>query len=1390
MKVEVDFFQIKSYNNSQQNAFEELICQLARAEEIKGQKQFIRLGTPDGGVEAYWVLDNEEEYGWQAKYFNSVKDTQWNEIEKSFKTALEKHTKLSKYYICIPLDRADPRIENTKHFMDKWNEKVKLWETYAKSKGREIEFIYWGSSELLDRLSNERHRGRIKFWFDKDELTDVWFKQALENSINSLGPRYSKELNFDVDIAKDFMGLARDKNFKFEFDRYIDEFLISIKDGLKKLNAHKINNKDAIEKCVEKIYSFYLDYINDISFMSEMKYIPFEVALQVLEEVRQNLDLIRDILSKSEGLIDDNEIYGIVNRIDNAIYNFDTFLQSNMVKLVNNNCMIVVGEAGVGKSHLLADISCIKQRENKSGILLLGQHFLGDSIPWTQILREILKLNMNVSEFLSALNAKAETYGERMLLIIDAINEGNGKKIWDNNLYGFIEEVKKYKWLGLVISVRKSYEELLLPKNIIDDNIAIRIEHFGFKDHEYEASKSFFDKYDIQQPKIPLFHPEFQNPLFLKIFCEGLRNSNLSEIPAGIEGIKGIVDFYLKSINKKLSASNILDYDENINVVNKVVEKFIEKTLSTNRLYIEYLEASAIINKEAENYVEKWRDYFKNLVSEGVFTKDNVYINGENREVAYFAYERFEDHILTEYILEKYIDGENVKEAFKTHNYIGEIIKDLKSCYRNKGIIEAMSVQLPEKYNCELYELLEEDKINHIIIESFIESLIWRRKNSISNSCVEFINKYVCTNRTTHNKFLDIVISIAATPDHPFNSLWIHKNLYNQSLGKRDSWWTAYINDAYDNYEISSIRRIIDWTWSIEDRSYLSNESVELLGIILSWFLTASNRYLRDAATKALIRIYENRIDLLVSLMQRFDNVNDPYVYERLFAVAYGCAVHTNDKNSLGELSEFVYNNIFNKEIVYPHILLRDYARGVIEYTLYNGIELNIDLGKIIPPYKSEWIKGIPCKEEMSKYKENSYEIYSSMQTAHSSYSYGDFGRYVFQRALSDWNGVNCEELSRWAIKNIFDLGYTNQIYEKYDKNCNYKYYAGRSGSKKERIGKKYQWISFYDILARVSDKYKIEDQNNWTSNKYKNYVGPWEPYVRDLDPTILYNENEKHKLKFPYIHQIKYDSWDKQDKRWVECTEDLIKIEDMILHIDDEGELWIALSMYPSWSEPRKLGEDKFNYDYKYINYRINSFLVNKRDLDNAFKRFKSKNLFDNNRLDMKSAYSLFNREYFGSIAYKDAIDRYYDFSDWQDLKDSHGKEICKICNTAFNFIWEEEYDCSKKEAITLLKPTKFIFDKIGLKYGKQDGTLINSQGQVICFDPSIDKRNVSSLWIKEKELRRFLDEENLEIIWRIDGEKIDSEERTLYGQRLNIYGAYILTKLKLKGCLKTYKE
>ena len=68
----MNWHDIRPLNGSQNDGFEELVCQLARKENIPNRKQFIRNGKPDAGAECYWVLIDGEEIAWQAKFLGII----------------------------------------------------------------------------------------------------------------------------------------------------------------------------------------------------------------------------------------------------------------------------------------------------------------------------------------------------------------------------------------------------------------------------------------------------------------------------------------------------------------------------------------------------------------------------------------------------------------------------------------------------------------------------------------------------------------------------------------------------------------------------------------------------------------------------------------------------------------------------------------------------------------------------------------------------------------------------------------------------------------------------------------------------------------------------------------------------------------------------------------------------------------------------------------------------------------------------------------------------------------------------------------------------------------------------------------------------------------------
>ncbi|MFA5316160.1 MAG: AVAST type 2 anti-phage system protein Avs2 [Dehalococcoidales bacterium] len=1417
-----DWSNIRSYNGSQNNAFEELVCQLAREEEFENQKCFTRIGAPDGGIEAYRIISNGQEYGWQAKFFTHMADPQWRQLEQSFKKAFSTHPNLVKYYICLPLDRSNPLIPKQSWFMDEWNNKVKEWEKYAQSNGRRVEFEYWGSSELMHRLSQEKHSGRIYFWFNKEELSGQWLSERLKNSIDSLGSRYTPELNFKLLIAKVFDGIARDDKFKRQFEVVIDELLIKLSKTLELLYDERLKKERKIlGERLQQIKKSYLQI--NFSEMDSIDYAGICIKLDKIQEIVLDCDkLILKIVEEEKAKQKDgreklqdyqllsSERFGYASsglrELLSKIVSTRKYLQSDTALLSNKPVLILKGGAGIGKSHLLADIAKSRDNEGKFGMLFLGQHFVSEENPWTQILNNMLRLKCNEIEFLGALDAKAQSMGSRIIIYIDAINEGRGKYFWPDNINSFIKSFEKYKWLGLVISVRDSYEQLLVPRDSITNDMIIRVTHYGFAGVEYEATKLYFTSYKIQQPSVPLLHPEFQNPLFLKLFCEGIQKAGLHVIPEGYEGITTIINFYLDSVNLRLAYPSRLNYPDNINLVEAAVKLLVRKRIEVKLKHVPYEEAFSLVEKELQKYSDK-RRFLDELISEGVLTKNLFWDNkGKHYEGVYFAYERFEDHILISELLERYLDKTNPQESFKKGTPLFELIKDNNTCFINRNIIEALSIQLPELISKEVYEIAPHCKSFYPVIESFVKSLIWRKSSTITDKLSEYINDYVLKYEETNSIFLSTLLLIASNPKHKFNAEYLHKHLMKFSLSDRDAWWTMFVNNQYG--EKTSVMRLIDWAWSEEEKNHVTDEVILLCAKAIIWFLASSNRFLRDSSTKALVALLESRIPVLIQLLKEFEHVNDPYIYERIYAVSYGCALRTSDRDGLFSLCKHVYETIFNKEYVYPHILLRDYAREIIEYAFSIGLQLDIKLDKIRPPYKSIWAKQIPTNEDIKKL-EHDYEakgfkdyywslnsIISSMQPAGSEldHMYGDFGRYVFQNALSNWRDLNIQQLSNLVVKRIMELGYDIEKHGKYDRNIVRHGPIDRRGNKAERIGKKYQWIAFYELLAKVSDNFIMYDERSYKDNIPMKYDGPWEPYVRDIDPTMLVKVTGRERYEITPNHwwfNVNYNDWECSHQDWIARKNKIPDPIELILVRDNNSREWLVLESYPEWSEPKMIGQDKWDHPHKNLWYQIRSYLVPRKEFNGLVKWAANQNFMGKCMPETRSRYEIFSREYFWSPAYKYFAKPFYSGETWQEVKDpANGQCVGKVIGTAENFLWEEEYDCSKEGTICYLKPCEVIYQGLKMRFSKNEGEILNKSGETICCDPSVNSRTLSCLLIRKNDFTSYLEKNDLKMLWTVLGEK-----RILGGgfshdnkfNRLEINGVYYLDKDSIKGILNS---
>lgn len=1203
------------------------------------------------------------------------------------------------------------------------------------------------------------------------KLTKEWFDEQNDCAIKNLGNRYIPTVNIELEASKIFDGIARDEIFKKNFLKKSDEIII-------KVNELKIESiKDITEELTNKIMSISFNSVDSIDYDG------IHTLLNKLIEALQTCSVNEYKKLKERKGQNDYEYYRINNTLS-YLDEFKEYLDSAEVCLTNKPFLLLEGEGGIGKSHLIADIVSHRKESGKKSLLLLGQQFSSSREPWMQII-DMLGVKCSVDDLLEHLNKLGFIQQSRVLIFIDAINEGGGKDLWKHYIAGIIEKIKRYSWIGLVLSVRTQYITTIFGDNNYLEETFISYVHTGFREVEYTAISKYFKFYKINQPVVPFMSSEFSNPLFLRLFCEGFENKTES-----IESINitKVFERYIKVINERLSER--YGYFKSINFVRKVIERIVEYKFKENRMnnFMPIDDVVLIVvNLQREYGITG--NIIEGLVSEGMLTQS---INYKNEEFMYVTYERLEDYIYSSLLVD-----------FIIQNDVKTFLSKYQDTIKNTGILESLAIQLPEKMDLEIYEVFSDKEDDLIIIEAFINSLRWRDTSSVKEKAIEYVNKNVFKREYTFELFWEVIISIATKDRHLFNAEKMYKHLNGIKMPDRDEIFIPLFNKMFQNRE-SSINRIIDWANLEEKKTYVSDTVIKLTVIVLAWFLSSSNRRLRDVSTKSIINILDGRFNVLMEFLRLFKEVDDPYIRERVYAIAFGYAVRETNQENLITLSQFAYKEVFNKDEVYPNILLRDYARNIIEYTLSKSITMDIDVSKIRPTYKSQF-PSIPADKQIKLYKfdYNSPDfkdyywsqnaILSSMKVEYSREGnpggYGDFGRYTFQSYFSKWRDLHPMDLKNIAIKKIFDMGYDVEKHGEFDRSV--KKYRGETT---ERIGKKYQWIALYELAAQVADNYEMSTPWSWRDDQEKMYCqGSFEPHIRNIDPTIVIKTVGNKEDNNKSIHNSLYNNFEKSNVEWLSTLEDMPQVTDLINIKHDRR--YLLLNGHYGWKEDKKLGERPYQAPQKDFWVMIKSYIVKGGDFNRILNQIKDLSFMGRWMPEERDDNYTFNKEYYWSPAYKFFQNPYYGTLNWSNLRDCFGHEGLEgeLLVTVQRYQSETDKDQSIEDGASWLKPCEEIYTGLGLNYGYGNSVLYDEHGEVACFDTSELWNEDIGLAIKKEQLFKFLDDNNYKIFWTVLTEKRilgDKLPENIKYKMPTSSGVYYYEGERLVGQIKQFDE
>ena len=490
--MNIDFSNIRTHNGTKAGGFEELVCQLAHLQCPEGALSFIRKegAGGDAGVECYWVLADQSEVCWQAKYFiGGMDSSRWSQLDESFSTALDKHANLAKYIICLPIDKTDSRKmgrggKRVNTVEDEWKRHVIKWKQMAKSQCRSLEFEFWGKHEITSFLTidDPLFSGKALYWFDAAVLATHKFEKVVNKARDALGDRYEAEFHVDLPIAETLDGLCLNERWRMDLGKRIGNLEKQKEMFYKELRKQELDSLHG-EK-TEELSGIYSDVLQILSAGPDSRANLFDVqrVQGLLEGILDFHDSFRHALSNKTSQRKQDRDYTLwtLRNFFNAIDEFLKFLGTTKVKAAEVKAALVYGDAGIGKSHLLCDISLGRIENNQPTIFLLGSQYQGGNL--IGLIQDAVDLRAHgMGQVLGAIDAAAEACGSRALIVIDAINEGTHREDWQNHLSSFLSDVAEYKHIAVLFSCRSTYLRYILPdESVLYKDRLVRIKHPGF----------------------------------------------------------------------------------------------------------------------------------------------------------------------------------------------------------------------------------------------------------------------------------------------------------------------------------------------------------------------------------------------------------------------------------------------------------------------------------------------------------------------------------------------------------------------------------------------------------------------------------------------------------------------------------------------------------------------------------------------------------------------------------------------------------------------------------------------------------------------------------------------------------------------------------------------
>lgn len=428
-------------------------------------------------------------------------------------------------------------------------------------------------------------------------------KNYIKNNNKEINSKLIKEINVEFEenelLVKSF--------FEPDFKEELNNELENICRYLETWNYRNINE-------INKI-------IKDAFCNKDFKYLIKEIE-NVIEFLRKN---DKDNINKEY-------IYKLI-KFNNVIESLEEYVKSQIV--------IVNGDGGTGKTHLLTKIANDMLEQDIPTIILYGQN-LYDIEKYINYVEQ----NMNINNLFEDISKQALQENQTGIVILDAINETRQAQI---DIINYLLRNISGKNIKLIISYRNGDIKADI-KNILDKYPQITL--YGFSDI-VEAAVKFSEHYKIEIGEI--LETNFaNNPLILKIFCEAYNEKGEEKGQRGFIAATYFFERYFINISQKIidelsirGNNRLINGKEFWNYIGKeIAQKMIEE----KRTYLFENELELIINNLKLNVAA--RKIIEKFIIHKLLENNRIYLGNKKFIIGYkFTFQRLSDFLITRHLL-------------------------------------------------------------------------------------------------------------------------------------------------------------------------------------------------------------------------------------------------------------------------------------------------------------------------------------------------------------------------------------------------------------------------------------------------------------------------------------------------------------------------------------------------------------------------------------------------------------------------------------------------------------------------------------------------------------------------------------------------------------------